>query len=260
MDRSALEKLAGRGIGLVVERRQGLTYARIAGIKASHGKVLVFVDDDNELDENYLHNALQICEDHPDLGTCGGVAEGRLEIGVSKHKQSLLPHLGVRDNGHDRIEGPADEWGLWEPIGAGLVIRREVGEKFIEFVEQNELAGDLGRIGNSLMSGEDTLITRLASQLNYRCSYEPALKLRHYIPRQRLSYSYLMRLLYGHGQSFVVVSSLIGQSVDAPKKRWISLLRNFAYRCRNETITVAIGMVCWDLGFRARYYSSLDRR
>src|SRR5690606_11159031 len=39
---------------LVREPRQGLSYARIAGIREARGGLFVFVDDDNFLDGKYL--------------------------------------------------------------------------------------------------------------------------------------------------------------------------------------------------------------
>jgi glycosyltransferase involved in cell wall biosynthesis len=43
----------------IVEEETGLTPARIKGIKEAHSDLLLFVDDDNCLNENYLEIAVK---------------------------------------------------------------------------------------------------------------------------------------------------------------------------------------------------------
>src|SRR5438045_2489860 len=44
---------------LVVEKQPGLTPARLRGIRESKGGLLIFVDDDNVLDPDFLETALR---------------------------------------------------------------------------------------------------------------------------------------------------------------------------------------------------------
>src|SRR5438067_13074390 len=44
-------------VHVIVEAKLGLTYARVCGINNARGSVIVFVDDDNELAEDYLEEA-----------------------------------------------------------------------------------------------------------------------------------------------------------------------------------------------------------
>jgi glycosyltransferase involved in cell wall biosynthesis len=57
-----------------LESELGLSAARQRGIRESSGTVLVFVDDDNVLDANYLSTALSIGKEWPRLGTWGSGA------------------------------------------------------------------------------------------------------------------------------------------------------------------------------------------
>src|SRR5262249_38132327 len=57
-----------------LEGELGLSPARQRGIRESSGTVLVFVDDDNLLDVNYLSTALSIGKEWPRLGTWGSGA------------------------------------------------------------------------------------------------------------------------------------------------------------------------------------------
>ena len=51
-----------------MNRRFGLTYARLRGIKEASGDLLVFVDDDNVLDPDYLETVQRVAEEKPFLG------------------------------------------------------------------------------------------------------------------------------------------------------------------------------------------------
>jgi hypothetical protein len=50
----------------------GLTPARLCGIHEAAGDPLVFVDDDNTLDPNYLEQAVRIAEERPFPGSWSG--------------------------------------------------------------------------------------------------------------------------------------------------------------------------------------------
>ena len=250
LDADCLEVLCGRPITLVREKAQGLVHARVAGVKVTSAPLVVFVDDDNELTVDYLENAVGIAERIKELGTFGGVSIGKFEKVPGVLHSPFLPYLGIRDYGRKRIEGPCDEWGPWEPIGAGLVVRREVAEHFVEQVEADAGVDALGRKGFALMSGEDTYITRLAGAFDFRCSFEPSLRLRHYISFERTRWRYLRRLMYGHGSSYVALKGMFGELPVLPRRYWLVLVKNFLYRMQNESAVKAIGMVFWDLGYR----------
>ena len=251
LDQSRLERIAGIPVRLVHQPVQGLTHARIAGIKAAKADLLVFVDDDNELSHDYLDQAVKIAGDRVSVGVFGGVTDGVLERPVGRVKQRFLPQLGVRNYGRERIEGPGEYWGKWEPIGAGMVVRQVVARHFVSFVQARTSAGDLGRSGRTLMSGEDSLFSRLAHQIGYLCAYEPDLRLRHYISASRLKLRYLARLSYGHGRSFVLLNRLLGSNLDAklPSSKVLHLLRNFRFRRKQDGLVEAAGMWFWDLGY-----------
>src|SRR4051812_35613434 len=57
---------------LIREDHLGLTHARIRGLAESRADLLVFVDDDNILDNDYLERALEIGRDWQILGAWGG--------------------------------------------------------------------------------------------------------------------------------------------------------------------------------------------
>jgi FkbM family methyltransferase len=235
---------------VIRESRQGLTFARIAGIRQARGEILVFIDDDNSLESDYLANVLTIAREEPNIGLYGGIAVGRLEVPVAEWKKRLLPHLGVRDYGPDPITSCEQRWGKWEPIGAGMVARREVAEAFVRFVEENAGAGSLGRSGSALLSGEDSLFARIANRAGYACSYQPKLRLYHFMKKERLTFRYLYKVLEGHGRSYVRLERLLGRPIE-PLSRTAQvnmLARRLGFRFVKEGLSGFIQWG-WDRGY-----------
>jgi len=59
-----------RNSRIVREERLGLTPARLCGIQSSKAELLVFVDDDNVLDHDFLEEVLRVADEKPFLGAC----------------------------------------------------------------------------------------------------------------------------------------------------------------------------------------------
>ncbi len=251
LDEDSLQRERSLNLRVVREPRQGLTHARCAGIEATSGNLIVFVDDDNHLDPDYLRQALEIAQSDTAIGHFGGISIAELGAPVPEWKRRLLPYLGVRDHGSAPITSSEPRWGAWEPIGAGMVTRRAVAMEFVRMVRSNSLALLLGRQGTSLMSGEDTLRARAANALGYACSYQPSLKLRHYIKPARLSPRVLSRTLEGHGRSYVVLERVLGRDVERPSLHWMAreLVLRLLYRIRREGVAAGGVSWCWDIGF-----------
>lgn len=246
-------RLAGRGsvdFRLVREPRIGLSHARCAGIRAARSDLLVFVDDDNHLFPDYLEQASAIASREPEIGHFGGVALPLHEEPIASWQRKFLPHLGVRDHGPQPITSHQSTWGKWEPIGAGMVCRRAVAEEFVKVVQSSALAQLLGRQGSRLMSGEDTLFARIAVDLGFACSYQPGLRLFHFIRGARLRPLALGRTLLGHGRSYVILEDLSRRPVKRGR-RW-KMLAGLgvcaAHRVRTEGLRAGLIQWCWDLG------------
>ncbi|HZT34178.1 MAG TPA: glycosyltransferase [Bryobacteraceae bacterium] len=244
---------AGRGLNLrlIRETRQGNTFARCTGIAAAAAPILVFVDDDNHLDPDYLETGYRIACAQPALGAFGGVSRGVFEARTAEWKKRLLPFLGVRDYGPRPITSREDRWGEWEPIGAGMVFRKEVGAKFIEMVRESRAARLLGRKGALLMSGEDSLIARAAYRLGYACSYQPELKMSHCMKARRMRAKVLAGTMLGHGRSYVLLRQVLGEpleQISAPAAL-VELARRLRFRLRADGVRAGTVRWCWDAGY-----------
>src|SRR5438552_17857688 len=74
----------------VREDELGLTPARLRGIAEANGEILVFVDDDNVLAQDYLEKVLQVGREYPFLGAWGGAIKGEFEVEPEPWLQPLL--------------------------------------------------------------------------------------------------------------------------------------------------------------------------
>jgi glycosyltransferase involved in cell wall biosynthesis len=241
----------GRGFRLrvVSESRPGQLFARCKGIQEAVAPLLVFMDDDNRLAPDYLEQALLISREHPEAGAFGGICRPVFEAPVAGWKERLLPYLAVRDHGPERIVSRSGEWGKWDPIGAGMVIRRDAAELFVRMVESDREAQRLGRVGKGLMSGDDTLLARAAWRLGYACAYEPELKLEHFLKSGRFRTGALARILLGHGRSYVVLQRVLGR--PAGRLHWqtpLSLAACYLSRIRHDGLRAGTIVWLWDLG------------
>ncbi len=76
---------------MIEERTLGLTSARLCGIAATSGELIVFVDDDNVLRNDYLRLAMGLFNSFPNLGAFGGQC---LPEFVVSRPRSGRPQLG----------------------------------------------------------------------------------------------------------------------------------------------------------------------
>ena len=188
------------------EPRLGLTNARLNGIAAAQNPWLVFVDDDNVLATDYLENARDIAENMPFLGAFSGKTTGEFEIPPPKWLLGDLGIIAVRDLDKDVFSNMY----IWDtvPVGAGMVVRRTVAEKYMTQSRTNLLKQMLDRSGKSLSSGGDTDIILTTLDMGYAIGRFTRLDLIHLIPQSRLGKEYILKLCEGNGYSEQILSLL----------------------------------------------------
>jgi glycosyltransferase involved in cell wall biosynthesis len=184
----------------VLETQLGLSRARAKGIAEAAADLVIFVDDDNVLNETYLAEALRIARDCPFLGAWGaGCIQGEFEVEPLESLRSWLP---VRESAVPRWSNLAGSYLLGEspdeaiPWGAGLCIRKELAIAYREFCDQSSIYIS-DRHGASLVGGGDTEIAFVCCSRGLGVGVFPELKLTHLIPRHRVSDKYLARFAEG---------------------------------------------------------------
>lgn len=178
------------------EEKLGLTPARLRGIKEAIGEVLVFVDDDNVLDSDFLVAALTISKEWPKIGAWGGRIIPEFEITPPEWTKPHLTALAITTFERD-IWSNLTNYGETIPCGAGLCVRKLVGQRYAELVTNDPRRADMDRKGNLLTSNGDTDLALTACDLGLGTGLFISMKLTHLIKASRLEEDYLLRLTEG---------------------------------------------------------------
>ena len=139
----------------VREDKLGLTHARARGIREAQGELLVFVDDDNVLDADFLEITLNISQNWAILGAWGGQIRPEFEVEPPEWAKPYFGLLALREFDTDKWSNLVHQHET-TPCGAGLCVRKVVAEKYLSLVNQDSKRASLGRKGNILTSCEDT--------------------------------------------------------------------------------------------------------
>ena len=226
-------------IRFLVETNPGLVHARVKGIEASSSSLLFFVDDDNELEVDYLETARDFMFNNAHVGAIGGRSLLPQKYKVRRSLRPLIDGLGIRDYGNEVLVGDSPEWGKWEPIGAGMVLRSEVAKLFVSKYYKFPLVRELGRSNRGILGGEDAFIVRCAYEIGLKSAYVPTLSLTHWVGQQRLRPKYLLRLSYGYGRSRIILNRSLracGMSAASIENTPIRLRRALLFRLKQHPI------------------------
>jgi glycosyltransferase involved in cell wall biosynthesis len=238
IDNASAEPLAGRldlswhsSVRVVREETIGLIHARIRGLNESRGEIIVFVDDDNVLDPDYLETTLKIARERPFIGVWNGSV--RPEFAVE-------PPASVRPYIHNSLAVSVIDRDYWTnmvrcdfpPFGAGMSVRRPVAEAWLNNVARDPLRQSLGRRGpHGLESGEDDDLALSSIALGLGFGRFHALRLTHLIPAHRLTEDYIVRLLARSAWSRRIIDALYPPPFpEIPPCRMHHLLKLW-YRC-----------------------------
>lgn len=239
VDNASAEPLADRldlswrpAARVVREDTLGLTHARIRGYREARGAFLVYIDDDNILDPDYLRLALEALSADPRLGAVGGKSIPRYEADPADWFAGLGLDLACRDLGDEVIR--ADWTGLapeeraypdCAPIGAGMALRREAYGAYLASAESDPRRTALGRRGADLASGEDNDMVLSLLGEGWSVAYLPQLRLVHLIPARRVSPDYLASYAYSSNRTWVQVLAVHGILPWTPVAAWSAPLR-----------------------------------
>lgn len=202
----------------ITEPRLGNSYARFTAIQNVYeNELLIFVDDDNYLSDQYVDYALRLTNEHSDWGAFGGKQIQSSELIVRKLFKPLLPYVGIRNPGPVKLESLATpHWAELEPIGAGMCLSPTLVSYLKNSLAQSSHFFDLGRKGSALLSGEDSFIARSAFFIDLKWGYSPNLFLVHDINHNRVNLNYFCRLLFSYGISDVYLDKAIGNTNHYP--------------------------------------------
>ena len=179
------------------ENELGLAAARRRGIIEATAELLVFVDDDNILAEDYLTQALKIKQEWPMLGTWGsGTIVPEFERQPAEYLRPYLVCLALRCN-KEVYWSNVLTCSASTPNGAGMCVRASVTNEYCRLQKTEEIRLT-GRKGTALVGHEDYEIAYVGCSLGFGMGVFPKLRMTHLIPKERVSDKYLLRLTVGN--------------------------------------------------------------
>jgi glycosyltransferase involved in cell wall biosynthesis len=172
---------------VIFEPSPGLSSARIAGAENATGNYVVYVDDDNWLEDVFFINAVRLIKKYPDGGVFGGLGTPYFENGIE-------PDWFEELKGNYAVGPQADHEGDVTFTRGFVYGASSIWEKstLLKIINQPLLLSD--RKGSKLTSGGDTELCLRAIIAGRRIIYSDTLKFTHFIPANRLNREYVERM------------------------------------------------------------------
>jgi glycosyltransferase involved in cell wall biosynthesis len=186
-----------KGSRVIVENRQGLTWARRRGIQEAAFSHILFIDDDNEIDKDYIVQAQNLINNNPKLAAvnAGTIRVKYLgEVGEWFEKEGK-EHFQESDIQETITGNDSKTFSHW-PFGTGLMVSKEVCDYYIEKLDKG-LYTLTDRNGKVLMSGGDGQLVACAIEMGYHIGRAKELKLNHLIAARKATIDYLTKIDYG---------------------------------------------------------------
>lgn len=186
-------------IKIIRENEPGLSAARERGIGESAFDYLIFCDDDNWLQQEYVQNAWSVLNGNPSIAAIGGTNYGVFEQDPPPDWFPYFAHgyaVGHQGSGElDVLEGEK------YIVGAGMSFRKSayatVKEKGFNFYLTD-------RIGKKVVGGGDVELCYLFKLAGFKIAFSNKLTLQHYMPAGRITKKYLTNMWRQYPQSFLV--------------------------------------------------------
>lgn len=176
-----------------IETNQGISYARNRGIDEAKGEYIVFIDDDETIDNMYLNKLSNNLKEYPQAELIGTPVTPIYETEEPKWLSYFTMRLitGYYNKGNEVKTLKAKDY----PGTGHAIIKKELFNKFGNFNT------DLGRKGSSLMGAEDKDMFLRLIENNVPCYYFPDIPIYHHIPQSKLTDDFFHNLTYSIGKS-----------------------------------------------------------
>lgn len=175
-----------------LETQQGAAFARKRAVEESTASLIGFLDDDTIPALDWVAQAYQFAQEHPQAGAFGSQVHGVYEVEPPPNFQQIASFFAITERG--------DQPHLYDPKikmlppSAGLVVRRQV---WLDYVPEKPFLS--GRSSQSILNSEDLEVVMYIQNAGWEIWYNSAMHLYHQIPQQRLERDYLLYLVRSTG-------------------------------------------------------------
>lgn len=207
---------------IINQPEPGLSYARKTGLDNALYEYILFCDDDNHLDENYLINGFKIMESDKLIGALGGISEAVSDTDIPEWFYEHAQNYSVGRQAGKSGDITDTNIVLW---GAGMYVRKEA---LLDLYSNGFYSFLTDRKGKELTSGGDSEKCYALRLAGWKIWYDERLKLRHFIPENRLKWDYLRKLNRGFGAQkidFDPYLNVINSDSDSENKWHIQVIK-----------------------------------
>ncbi|MEO5910949.1 MAG: glycosyltransferase [Pelobium sp.] len=184
---------------IINEPNPGLNYARQAGFKKAQYEYLLMVDDDNWLNNHYLETVYKIMNQNLEIGILGGYGIEKCEVTPPEWFEHYKLSYAVGK--HAQLSGDITST-RGDVYGAGATIRKAAFQKLIDLGFETIMTD---RSGIQLTSGGDNEICIALKTIGYQIWCDNRLKFNHFIPKERLTENYIIKLNIAISSSFCLL-------------------------------------------------------
>ena len=217
------------------ETAQGKSFALNRGLEAATGDIIALTDDDVWPDRDWLTRIVATFRAREVTFVFGKVLPrwGTLpppEL-LTQKAQDIWGPLAIVDYGDEPVDYVASSTGQRLPIGANLAFARQA------LIAIGGWRTDLGKVNNTLISGEDhEIFMRLRRRNLYAGRYDPEISVRHFVPAARLTRAYFRRWFYWHGKTQALMLDDLYPDLDMQQVPRIFGVPRFLYRQSAEQL------------------------
>jgi EAL domain-containing protein (putative c-di-GMP-specific phosphodiesterase class I)/glycosyltransferase involved in cell wall biosynthesis len=167
---------------------QGAAFARQRAVESAAGELIAFLDDDNLPANDWVAQAYQFAQAHPQAGVFGSQIHGKFESELPTELKNIQCFLAIIERG--------DQPHLYEPAkkilppAAGLVVRRQA---WLSAVPTRLFLNNKGKEAG--LASEDLEAILHIQKSGWQVWYNPDMVVYHDIPDGRLRKDYLLTLL-----------------------------------------------------------------
>ncbi|WP_022823992.1 glycosyltransferase [Hymenobacter norwichensis] len=183
---------------VVVEQSPGLSAAREKGIEEALYDYLIFCDDDNWLDCNYVNKVFELLKAHPQVAVVGGNNVAVFETAPPAWISFFQHSYAIGNQGEGTFEILEGNRYI---VGAGMAFKKaaylDIKRKAFNFYLTD-------RIGNKVVGGGDVELCFIFKLAGYKIAYSAELILQHYMPSVRITKKYLTNMWHQYAPSWLV--------------------------------------------------------
>jgi glycosyltransferase involved in cell wall biosynthesis len=224
----------------VLEPQQGAAFSRLRAIREAKGELVGFLDDDCFPASNWIAQAYNFLQNHPNAGAVSGQIHGEFEVPPPENFDRIQQFLAIREHGNQPYRFNADCLQL--PPGASAIVRRQA---WLDSVPSKPKL--TGKLPGLFIQGDDYEPLLYLHKAGWEIWYDPDLHAYHQIPRWRFERDYLLSLARGCGLATCSLRFIVAKSWQKPAIAIQTILGNFKrivkhrmlYGKRLQTDTIA---------------------